>query len=104
MPVTEIKTESEFNSAINSSGLVVVDFHAVWCGPCKMIAPVLEQISAALPEVTFVKVDVDVLSNLASTQGITAMPTIKLFKGGVEVDQIVGANIEAIRKKIEENK
>ena len=92
----KILTNSEFTQAI-SSGIVVIDFFAEWCGPCKMLAPYLEEMSTKLNgSVTFYKVDVDAEQELSMTQNITAMPTIKVFKDGVEFRMIRGADTQAI--------
>jgi thioredoxin 1 len=89
-------TESEFNPAI-TNGIVVIDFFAERCGPCKMIAPYLEQMQEKLGEtVQFYKVDVDQENNLAAQQGITAMPTLKIFNNGKEVKTIVGADLQGL--------
>lgn len=89
-------TNSEFPQAI-SSGVVVVDFFAEWCGPCKMLAPYLDQMNTQLGwAATFYKVDVDQEQELSMTQGITAMPTIKVFKDGIEFRMIRGADAQGI--------
>lgn len=89
-------TNSEFPKAI-ASGIVVVDFFAERCGPCKMLAPYLSEMETKLNgTVTFYKVDVDQEQQLSMTQGITAMPTIKVFKDGVEFRMIRGADTQGI--------
>lgn len=82
---------------------VVVDFWAEWCGPCKMIAPVLEELATELDgQLKIAKVDVDAEAGLATQYGITAIPTLLLFKGGQIVDQMRGAkNKRAIRETVE---
>ncbi|OLY80636.1 Thioredoxin [Smittium mucronatum] len=100
MSIPEIQSTQEFNDAINSEGLVVVDFHAVWCGPCKAISPALSKFAEEYPNVKFIKVDVDALSEVATQVGITAMPTVKYYKAGKLVDEFIGANIGAIQSKI----
>ncbi|PUB15104.1 thioredoxin [Paenisporosarcina sp. OV554] len=85
-------TDQSFSSEI-SDGLVLVDFWAPWCGPCKMIAPVLEELDAEMSEtVKIVKVDVDVNQETASNFGIMSIPTLVLFKDGQPVDKVVGFN------------
>lgn len=69
--VQVIKSESEFSTAIKADKLVVVDFFAVWCGPCKMIAPMLEKFSQQYSNVAFYKVDVDELPSVAQSQEVT---------------------------------
>ena len=69
-----------------------MDFYATWCGPCKVIAPKVVEFSKEYPEVDFIKVDVDDLSDVAAEYNIRAMPTFLLFKDGKQVDNVVGAN------------
>jgi thioredoxin 1 len=82
--------ESEFNEEVKN-GVVVVDFYADWCGPCKMIAPVLEEVDKELSDkVTFLKVDVDSNQRLAQEYGITSIPSIIFFKDGIKKEMHVG--------------
>ncbi len=76
-------TASEFNELI-SKGTTLVDFFATWCGPCKMIAPILENLDATkgLGETKIVKVDVDELQSIAAQYGIQSIPTLILFENG----------------------
>lgn len=88
--------QSEFSWAI-TQWIVVVDFFAERCGPCKMIAPYLDQMQEQLWDaVTFYKVDVDQENAIASSQGITAMPTLKIFNNGQEVQTIVWADLQGL--------
>ena len=81
----------EFNSEVlNQSGVVIVDFYATWCGPCKMLAPVLESIDNEMENIKVVKVDIDESRRLAMNYGIQSVPTIKIFKDGREVVTRVG--------------
>lgn len=73
--------EDNFNDLING-GAVLVDFFAEWCGPCKMLAPVLEDLANDRSELKIVKIDVDLNSNLAKNYGIMSVPTLMLFKNG----------------------
>lgn len=85
----EIINSSNFNE-ITSKGIVLVDFFANWCGPCKMLAPVLEEAANEVKNVTFVKVDVDQEPGLAGKYGIQAIPHMVIFKDGKAVDSITG--------------
>lgn len=85
----EIINSSNFNE-VTSKGIVLVDFFANWCGPCKMLSPVLEEAAKEMTQVTFVKVDVDQEPALAGRYGIQAIPHMVIFKDGKAVDQITG--------------
>ncbi|AQX53554.1 thioredoxin [Priestia flexa] len=83
-------TDQTFSNEIGS-GLVLVDFWAPWCGPCKMIAPVLEELDQEYGEkVKIVKVDVDENQETAGSHGVMSIPTLILFKDGQKVDQVIG--------------
>jgi thioredoxin 1 len=85
-------TDQDFQTKV-SDGLVLVDFWATWCGPCKMIAPVLEEVDAEIGDkVQIVKVDVDENQQTAGKYGIMSIPTLVLFKDGDIVDKVVGFN------------
>ena len=83
--------ESEFDrEVLQDSGTVLVDFWATWCGPCRMLAPILEELSGQHPELKIVKVDVDENRDLALQYGIESIPTLLVFKGGQMADRSVG--------------
>jgi thioredoxin 1 len=86
-------TDANFQTEVLKSDLpVLVDFWAVWCGPCKMIAPVVEQVAKEYDgKLKVGKVDVDANQQTAMNFGIRSIPTLLVFKGGKVVDQIVGA-------------
>ena len=86
-----------------STGISFVDFYAVRCGPCKMIAPHLEQLATQYAgKVSFYKVDVDAEQEIAMHEGITAMPTLKFYKEGAVYKTIIGANLPEVIKTLEE--
>lgn len=80
----------EFNTAI-ANGPVIADFWAIWCGPCKMLGPVIDQIAEDLEDkITVGKIDVDQCRELAVEYGVMSIPTVIFFKNGVEVKRFVG--------------
>jgi len=102
--VTVVESEDQFNQEINGDLLVVVDFFATWCGPCKMIAPKLESMSKEMAgKVKFLKVDVDEMEDLAGAQEVKAMPTFSFFKKGQKLESFAGANEQRIRETIEKH-
>lgn len=88
--VQEITSEQAFNQAINA-GNVVVDFYAKWCGPCKRMHKVVADVSAQLPQVKFVKVDIEAQADIASKYGVRSMPTFVFFQNGNKIKTITGA-------------
>ena len=85
-------SENSFETEVLRADLpVVVDFYAPWCGPCKMLAPLLEQLVAEFQgRIKFAKANVDDTPELAATYQITGMPTLALFRGGEPIDALVG--------------
>ncbi|CRG84249.1 thioredoxin, putative [Talaromyces islandicus] len=96
----EVDNDVVFKALI-SSGPVIVDFYATWCGPCKAIAPKIAQWSEEHTNIRFLKVDVDKMRQIASTYGITAMPTFIVFKDGQSVQTIRGANVPELQNAIQ---
>ena len=101
--VQEISSKSEFDK-FTKTGLVVVDFFANWCGPCKAIAPKFEVLSQEHQDIKFYKVNVDEAGEISQSSGVTGMPTFHFFKDGVKVAEVVGASLEKIRAEIEKLK
>jgi thioredoxin 1 len=84
-------SDASFKTEVENHGTVLVDFWAPWCGPCKMIAPVLEELSSELGEsVKIAKVNVDDNPMSAGQYGVMSIPTLVLFKDGQPVDKVVG--------------
>lgn len=90
-------TESDFAAGVlPSKGVAVVDFYATWCGPCKTLAPLLNELAAPLTNrVAFVKVDIDQSAKLAERYGVQAVPTLVFFRDGQVVDRMVGLPAKA---------
>ncbi|MBS6005819.1 MAG: thioredoxin [Clostridium baratii] len=97
--------DNNFNTEVlENKGVVLVDFFATWCGPCKMIAPIIDELEAEVGDVKFVKVDVDESPEVATRYGIQSIPTLKVFKDGENVDTVVGfLPKEQIKALIEKN-
>ena len=97
IPVTDSDFEQE---VLESDTPVLVDFWAEWCAPCKMVAPVLDDLAEEYDgKIKFTKVDVDTNPQTAMKYGIRSIPTLLVFKGGSPVDQVVGAVPKAVIKK-----
>jgi thioredoxin 1 len=90
MATTEI-TEADFETTLTENDIVLVDFWADWCGPCKQFAPVYEQVSGQHEDVVFAKVDTEAERNLAAAANITSIPTLMAFRDKVLVYAQPGA-------------
>ena len=87
-----IKVNSEnFESVKNSDSKVLLDFYADWCGPCRMVAPVLDEIASERSDIIIGKVNVDNDPALASAFGVVSIPTLVVLSGGIVVSRAVGA-------------
>jgi thioredoxin 1 len=89
--IVELTTSNFKQEVLQAAGPVVVDFYAPWCGPCKMLAPLLEQLASELAgRVKFAKSNVDEIPDVAGFYGITGVPTLMLFHNGKNIGQMVG--------------
>lgn len=89
--VTHLTTENFDELVLGSDRPVVVDFWAPWCGPCRIVAPVIERLAAEHPEIRVAKLNVDEAPDIAARFGVRSIPTIGRFEGGELVAQVVGA-------------
>lgn len=96
--------DQDFQSGV-SQGLVLVDFYADWCGPCRMLTPIVEELAQEMSgKVSVVKVDTDQSVATASQYEVTSIPTLILFKNGKVVKRVVGLrDLDTLRKMIEEH-
>ncbi|MFZ4484977.1 MAG: thioredoxin [Candidatus Nanopelagicales bacterium] len=96
MGATKIVTDASFaDDVLLSTKPVVVDFWAEWCGPCKMVAPILEEIAAANDGIVIAKLNVDENPQTSASYGITSIPTLNVYQDGKVVKTIVGAKPKA---------
>ncbi|MBR0246277.1 MAG: thioredoxin [Bacteroidales bacterium] len=90
--MAKVATNSNFNELLQDSKLVVVDFWATWCGPCRMLSPILDEVEEEMKDkISVVKVNVDDADEIAAQFRIMSIPTLLFFKNGQVVDKTVGA-------------
>ena len=115
---TTALTSATFEQAVTREGIVLVDWWASWCGPCRMFAPVFEAASEAHPEITFAKVDTEAEPQLAGAARITSIPTLMAFRDGILVfsqpgalpapalqqltDQVAALDMDDVRRQVAE--
>ena len=90
MSTTNLTLDS-FEGTVTSEGITIVDFWAEWCGPCKMFGPIFEEVSESNPDVTFAKVDTEAEQQLAGSLGIMSIPTVMIFRDGIQLFAQPGA-------------
>ena len=101
MPLVEITQPNVFRAALQNTGnLILIDFHAPWCGPCRALGPTFADIANAYKNVLVIKADVDVLSGIAAEYDVTRLPTVVYVRNGREVDRVVGSDRGAIAEKV----
>ncbi|XP_073330679.1 thioredoxin b [Pagrus major] len=102
MRVHVVTDQDDFNKQLALAGdkLVVVDFTATWCGPCKAIAPFYHTLSDEEENVIFLSVDVDDVEEVSSSCGISCMPTFHFYKNKVKVDEFSGSNRDTLKNKV----
>ena len=103
--MAKVATNTNFAELLQDSKLVIVDFWAVWCGPCRMLSPILDEVEEEMPDqITVVKVNVDDADEIAAQYRIMSIPTLIFFKNGQPVDKTVGAMPKAaLVEKIKAN-
>lgn len=103
--IIEITSKNQFDEAVKSEILTIVDFWAVWCGPCRVLKPLLHKIAGEHLEIQLLTVDVDANGDLAGQYNINSIPAVFMFKNGQIVDSFVWVMPEnEILEKIEANK
>lgn len=103
MPVQQVQSDEEFGPVVNGAGgkLVVIDFYADWCGPCKAIAPYFEELSNTYTDAVFVKVNTQTCDKIAESFRVKGIPYFVLMRKGTMVDTLTGANRDELKAKIE---
>jgi thioredoxin 1 len=92
-------TDANFNAEIAAQGAILVDFHAQWCGPCRMLAPILEQLDREMKgKVCIAKIDIEAEPVAAANFQVSSVPTLILFQNGKEANRLIGLrNFDAIK-------
>ena len=103
MAVTDVTEKTFVDEVLMAPGLVIVDYWADWCAPCKQMSPILDELAAEFGEVKFVKVDTNTNPNLAAEQGVLSLPTLQFFQGGRVSKSLSGGKTKnALKKAIDE--
>lgn len=103
MAVSDVTEKTFVDEVVMAEGLVIVDYWADWCAPCKQMAPILDELAGQYTDVKFVKVDTNAHPNLAAQQGVLSLPTLQFFQQGRVVNSLSGAKTKkALQKAIDE--
>lgn len=103
MAVTDVTQSTFVDEVLMADGLVVVDYWADWCAPCKQLSPIIDELSSEYGDVKFVKVDTNANQGLAAEQGIMSLPTLQFFQGGRVAKSLTGGKTKnALKKAIDE--
>lgn len=100
MTLQHPKQLSELDTILSSNAKVAVDFTASWCGPCKRIAPVYQELATQHTNIVFCKIDVDEAEDIAEKYSVSAMPTFVFFHNGTMVDTFKGASVDKLQASI----
>ena len=98
--VTKITSEQALRDLVKTQPIVVVDFYADWCGPCKVAAPKFAELASKYTKAKFVSLNVDELQETASNMGIKSIPTFIIYKDGMPAHRVVGGNIPEVDRII----
>jgi len=100
MVLHTVESESDFNMKVGEAGdkIVIVDFSASWCGPCKIIGPYFKTLAEEFPNIVALNVDVDDVEEIAAKFSIEAMPTFIALKNGKEVARVMGASKDKVKE------
>src|SRR3990172_2026081 len=102
MSVVHAESSEQYEAIKASSPLMVAKFSAVWCGPCRAIAPLYEELSTQYPQISFVHVDIDQLGDLPDAQSIRGVPTFKFFCQGHQLHQFSGASKQELSGSVQQ--
>ncbi|XP_035206497.1 thioredoxin-like [Stegodyphus dumicola] len=104
--VHSVSDTEDFEAQLDAAGekLVVVDFYATWCGPCKLISPFFQMLSEEFQDVVFLKVDVDEVDDIATKYNVSSIPKFVFLKNKTEIDDLCGANHEKLKELVVKHK